>query len=93
MGGSQVDRISLESFLVKAVQEAKILIEHWQRVYNQVKPHSALEYKPSPPKAVLLPTITATLRTGLPQTLRTYPKIRKLRLPQKTGSTQFSDRY
>ena len=70
IGGSQVDRISLESFLVKAgLQEAKILIEHGRRVYNQVKPHSALEYKPSPPKAVLLPTITATLRTGLPQTL------------------------
>jgi len=51
------------------LQEAKILIEHWRREYNQVRPHSALGYKPPAPEAVLMLTITATLRTGLPQTL------------------------
>jgi len=51
------------------LQEAKILIEHWRREYNQVRPHSALGYKPPAPEAVLMLTITATLHTGLPQTL------------------------
>ena len=51
------------------LQEAKILIEHWRREYNQVRPHSALGYKPPAPEAVLMPTITAALHTGLPQTL------------------------
>jgi transposase InsO family protein len=51
------------------LQEAKILIKHWRREYNQIRPHSALGYKPPAPEAVLMPTITATLRTGLPQTL------------------------
>ena len=26
--------------------EAKILIEAWRKEYNQVRPHSALDYKP-----------------------------------------------
>ncbi len=51
------------------LQEAKILIEHWRREYNQVRPHSALGYRPPAPEAVLIPTITVTLRTGLLQTL------------------------
>ena len=51
------------------LQEAKILIEHWRREYNQVRPHSALGYKPPAPEAVLMPTITWTLSTGVPQTL------------------------
>jgi putative transposase len=51
------------------LQEAKILIEHWRREYNQVRPHSALGYKPPAPEAVLMPTITATLSTVVPQTL------------------------
>ena len=51
------------------LQEAKILIEHWRRDYNQVRPHSTLGYKPPAPEAVLMPTITETLRTGVPQTL------------------------
>jgi putative transposase len=51
------------------LQEAKILIEHWRREYNQVRPHSALGYNPPAPETVLMPTITATLHTGLPQTL------------------------
>ncbi len=28
------------------LQEAKILIEHWRKEYNQVRPHSALGYRP-----------------------------------------------
>jgi putative transposase len=51
------------------LQEAKILIEHWRREYNQVRPHSALGYKPPAPEAVLMPTMSAILHTGLPQIL------------------------
>jgi putative transposase len=51
------------------LQEAKILIEHWRRDYNRVRPHSALGYKPPAPEAILMPNMIATLRTGLSQTL------------------------
>jgi putative transposase len=33
--------------------EAKVLMENWRRQYNQVRPHSALGYRPPAPKAVL----------------------------------------
>jgi putative transposase len=51
------------------LQEAKILIEHWKKEYNQVRPHSALRYKPPAPQAVLMPPLAATLLSGLPQEL------------------------
>ena len=35
------------------LQEARVLIEQWRREYNQVRPHSALEYRPPAPEAVL----------------------------------------
>jgi len=31
--------------------EAKVLIEQWRREYNQVRPHSALRYRPPAPEA------------------------------------------
>ena len=34
--------------------EAKILIERWRRHYNQVRPHSALGYRPPAPAAIVL---------------------------------------
>jgi transposase InsO family protein len=33
--------------------EAKVLIEGWRREYNQVRPHSALGYRPPAPEAIL----------------------------------------
>jgi putative transposase len=51
------------------LQEAKILIERWRREYNQVRPHSALGYRPPAPEAVLIPAFTATACFGLPQGL------------------------
>lgn len=51
------------------LQEAKILIEKWRREYNQVRPHSALGYKPPTPRAVVMLPLTASLLPGLPQTL------------------------
>lgn len=51
------------------LQEAKILIEHWRREYNQVSPRSALGYKPPAPEAVLMPQLAAPLLPGLSQAL------------------------
>ena len=33
--------------------EAKVLIEQWRNEYNQVRPHSALSYRPPAPEAIL----------------------------------------
>ena len=35
------------------LEEAKVLIEQWRREYNQVRPHSSLEYRPPAPVAIL----------------------------------------
>jgi len=33
--------------------EAKILIEQWRKEYNQIRPHSALRYRPPAPDTIL----------------------------------------
>ncbi len=33
--------------------EASILIEEWRKEYNQVRPHSALNYRPPAPEAIV----------------------------------------
>jgi len=38
--------------------EAKILIEEWRKEYNHVRPHSALNYRPSAPEAIVPLTLT-----------------------------------
>ena len=38
--------------------EAKILIEAWRKGYNQVRPHSALNYRPPVPEAIIPLTLT-----------------------------------
>jgi transposase InsO family protein len=38
--------------------EAKIIIEQWRREYNEVRPHSALGYRPPAPEAKLSLTLT-----------------------------------
>jgi len=35
------------------LEEARVLIEQWRREYNQVRPHSALGYRPPAPEAIL----------------------------------------
>ncbi len=37
------------------LKEAKIVIEHWWRHYNTVRPHSSLGYRPSAPEALVWP--------------------------------------
>jgi len=38
--------------------EAKILIEESRREYNQIRPHSALRYRPPAPEAIIMATLT-----------------------------------
>ena len=38
--------------------EAKVLIEQWRREYNQVRPHSARNYRPPAPEATLAAVVT-----------------------------------
>jgi putative transposase len=38
--------------------EARVLIEEWRREYNQVRPHSALGYRPPAPEAIIPVTLT-----------------------------------
>ncbi len=40
------------------LEEAKVLIEQWRREYNQVRPHSALGYRPAAPEAILTVVMT-----------------------------------
>jgi putative transposase len=40
------------------LEEAKVLIEQWRREYNQVRPHSALGYRPPAPEAILSEIMT-----------------------------------
>jgi hypothetical protein len=42
-----------------SLKEAKVLVEQWRQHYNQVRPHSALGYRPPAPQ-VMLPRITQT---------------------------------
>jgi putative transposase len=38
--------------------EAKVLIEQWRREYNEVRPHSARNYHPPAPEAILTTVVT-----------------------------------
>ena len=37
------------------LHEAKVLIEHWRRHYNAIRPHSSLGYRPPAPETILPP--------------------------------------
>ena len=39
------------------LMEARVLIEQWRREYNEIRPHSALGYRPPAPAAILLETV------------------------------------
>ena len=38
--------------------EAKILIDQWRKEYNQIRPHSALHYRPPAPEANMMKILT-----------------------------------
>jgi putative transposase len=48
------------------LEEAKILIENWRKEYNQIRPHSALGYKPPAPEAVQIVLLANPLPGLLP---------------------------
>ena len=35
------------------LEEAKVLIEQWRKEYNHIRPHSAKNYNPPAPEAIL----------------------------------------
>lgn len=39
--------------------EAQVLIEDWRRSYNTIRPHSALNYRPPAPEAILVPPLSS----------------------------------
>jgi len=41
------------------LEEARVLIEQWRKEYNQIRPHSAKNYRPPAPEAIL-PTMLTT---------------------------------
>jgi transposase InsO family protein len=43
--------------------EAKVLIEHWRKEYNTIRPHSSLGYRPPAPETFEpMPSVSATLQ-------------------------------
>jgi transposase InsO family protein len=45
----------LNAEVFNTLAEAKVLIEHWRRHYNTIRPHASLRYRPPAPE-VLLPS-------------------------------------
>jgi putative transposase len=43
----------LDREIFTTLEEARVLIEQWRRDYNQVRPHSAKNYRPPAPEAIL----------------------------------------
>ena len=41
--------------------EAQVLIEDWRRTYNTIRPHSALNYRPPAPEAILVPPLSSMI--------------------------------
>jgi putative transposase len=48
----------LDREIFTTLEEARVLIEQWRRDYNQIRPHSALGYRPPAPEAILTGTTT-----------------------------------
>ena len=48
----------LDREIFTTLTEAKILIEEWRNEYNQVRPHSALNYRPPAPETIIPLTLT-----------------------------------
>ena len=44
------------------LREAQILIERWRRLYNTVRPHSALNYRPPAPETFVQMDQRPTMR-------------------------------
>ena len=53
--------------ILYTLTEARVLIERWRREYNQVRPHSSLNYRPPAPEAIEWPR--GATRPGMPTTM------------------------
>jgi len=42
--------LNLEKF--DTLDEAKMLVERWRHIYNRIRPHSALGYRPPAPETI-----------------------------------------
>jgi hypothetical protein len=51
----------LDRAIFTTLEEAKVLIGQWRREYNQVRPHSALGYRPPAPETILPMALTYNL--------------------------------
>ena len=43
----------LNGEILYTLKEAQIIIEAWRRHYNQIRPHSALGYRPPAPETII----------------------------------------
>ena len=48
----------LDREIFTTLEEARVLIEQWRREYNQVRPHSAKNYRTPAPEAILSVVVT-----------------------------------
>ena len=55
LNGKMRDEL-LDRGLFYTLEEARVLINQWQREYNQSRPHSAKNYQPPAPKDILVNT-------------------------------------
>ena len=53
LNGKMRDEL-LNREILYTLPEAQILIEHWRKEYNHIRPHSSLGYRPLIPQAWLL---------------------------------------
>jgi transposase InsO family protein len=51
----------LNGELLDTLAEARVLVEAWRRVYNRIRPHSSLGYRPPAPEAQAVGTFTLGL--------------------------------
>jgi len=50
--GSLRDEL-LDGELFYSLREAKLVIENWRKHYNEIRPHSSLNYQPPAPKTIV----------------------------------------
>ena len=43
----------LNGEIFDTMQEARIVIEQWRKIYNTVRPHSSLGYRPLAPETII----------------------------------------
>lgn len=55
------------------LREAEVLIEAWRRHYNTARPHSALDYRPPAPEAIIARDATLVPWPGAPALQRARP--------------------